>query len=72
MVLQGSSRGTERLERGEPLDAVEPLSRAAEKHARLLVDEPDTANFSHHFPSGSGLCGASASEKISGRRRKEA
>ncbi|CAH0375508.1 unnamed protein product [Pelagomonas calceolata] len=67
MVLQGSSRGTERLERGEPLDAVEPLSRAAEKHARLLVDEPDTANFSHHFHLGAAYVARALSEKkISG------
>ena len=64
MVLQVSSRGTERLERGEPLDAVEPLSRAAEKHARLLVDEPDTANFSHHFHLGAAYVARARARKL--------
>ena len=64
LVLQGSSRGTELLERGEPLDAVEPLARASEKHARLLVDEPGTASFSHHFHLGAAYVARARGRKV--------
>ena len=58
---------TERLERGEPLDAVSP--RAAEPCSRYCR-RADTANFSHHFHLGAAYV-ASAREEVGSRCRKE-